>query len=507
MLTKQYRQTKYPPLFFQQNDAQQQTVGYDPATEGNFRDWFKDRPILGAGARFRDVLNQWRNEGIPGETPLQKVGNMYATIRGNIADRRADTLGRQINFFRSIGANKLADQKQQQYDTLVTRANQPGHGYNPPGYNPPGYDPPSYNPPRYNGPGYNPPRHNGPGYNPPRYNRPRHNGPGYNPPQWSDPSQPSPVGSQFKDWFDKFRTPPGYDDFTKAIGDVDPNAIPEYTPIADKYFGDVGKTSTVGQYYAGTEKGALDTLNRLQNTTMEQFGQNVADLVKQWTPQDTELDKAINEQYLKAVRGELTDPNSQYYQAQNKLIDRAIQDEQNRMRMELGSKRGIGSGRAGMIAQDLSQRALDKKIGMLSELQKAQMEAADNRSLALKQLQRDLIGTASGAALGKMGRESEAAQAALSHAYNMGQLQAEQVKTMMQDAMNRINAAIQQQEIALKKAGLYGDASQLSAKYNIELGGLINNLLSTLFAPDSGILRKPKKDNQLLDIMLGYLGN
>ena len=457
MLTKQYRQTKYPPLLFQQNDAQQQTVGYDPATEGNFRDWFKDRPILGAGARFRDVLNQWRNEGIPGETPLQKVGNMYATIRGNIADRRADRLGRQINFFRSIGANKLADQKQQQYDTLVTRANQPGQGYNPP--------------------------------------------------QWSDPSQPSPVGSQLKDWFDKFRTPPGYEDFTKAIGDVDPNAIPQYTPIADKYFGDVGKTSTVGQYYAGTEKGALDTLNRLQNTTMEQFGQNVADLVKQWTPQDTELDKAINEQYLKAVRGELTDPNSQYYQAQNKLIDRAIQDEQNRMRMELGSKRGIGSGRAGMIAQDLSQRALDKKIGMLSELQKAQMEAADNRSLALKQLQRDLIGTASGAALGKMGRESEAAQAALSHAYNMGQLQAEQVKTMMQDAMNRINAAIQQQEIALKKAGLYGDASQLGAKYNIELGGLINNLLSTLFAPDSGILRKPKKDNQLLDIMLGYLGN
>lgn len=166
----------------------------------------------------------------------------------------------------------------------------------------------------------------------------------------------------------------------------------------DNYFDDLEKSgSPFGGRYAGEEMDMMQNLNRLGNKEYSsELGGNVQNLLKDIQGTKSDVGKAADANVIAAMGGNLTDPDSQYYQAVSKQYDTAGDDAMRRVREAAGQQRGIGGGRLNRQLAETGQRISDQKMAELSGLQKSMADQGLGYATTERGQDIDLTQTAAG---------------------------------------------------------------------------------------------------------------
>jgi len=168
--------------------------------------------------------------------------------------------------------------------------------------------------------------------------------------------------SNYRDQFIYYSDPDQmqkWKDSADAISGVDT----KYTgPTSTNVMGDVkpGEESVVGKYYSGTENKMTDTANDLMGTDASALGDSINTLTSKLQEGKTGTELAADAQTEAALKGNLTDADSEWYQNQSKVIDQAAQEQLDELDKQI-CLGGSGAGKANQLKNDVLTKARQEK--------------------------------------------------------------------------------------------------------------------------------------------------
>jgi len=167
--------------------------------------------------------------------------------------------------------------------------------------------------------------------------------------------------------------------------------------------GDVGKKAGPGALDA--IKGVGDAIFKPGSTSQGQFDES-GKLIEA-AKGGTDLGNTVDAQLQKALNGELTDANSEYFKNQTALMDKSSADAKNKMLENMSWGGQTGGGTEARAMMDMNQNLAMNKNNLLAGLQKQQATEAlsragqlDANQLNLAQLGLSRDSAAAGADLG-----------------------------------------------------------------------------------------------------------
>lgn len=185
----------------------------------------------------------------------------------------------------------------------------------------------------------------------------------------------------------------------------DGTKINKYDNVLGKFFDDKtgtenilnddGTISTVakspyGSRYSGYETSGLNSLQDWQDNAAGNITGNISSFRSALSTDETALDKALNEQYTAAARGELTAPGSQKYQALKDQMDINARDARTAMKKELGWGQKLNSGQQVLQTQDFERKLAADKNAALTDIQMKIAEQAPSWAIQNKSLLNDV---------------------------------------------------------------------------------------------------------------------
>jgi hypothetical protein len=240
--------------------------------------------------------------------------------------------------------------------------------------------------------------------------------------------------------------------------------------------------SRVSGAYGNEETDALGNFNRLgQAGRSGVIGDEVVDLRNKLRTGNTAIDNAVAEQDYRAITGQLTDPQSQWYQAQKALLDVNSEDEKRKVLEGLSTSRGIGGGRHDMMLRKLAENQTAQKNAYLATAQKDSEASARANQIALKGLENDILKSAIDVAKTGNQTELEANKATSDYVMNAASQNTQRMAQNLQQSLANMDQQYKSKMLELEKSKNYGDMAKWQNEYDTQRQALLTSQIKTMF--------------------------
>ena len=196
------------------------------------------------------------------------------------------------------------------------------------------------------------------------------------------------------------------------------NMSGDYLTGNTDYFQDIKDNGPFGGRYSGREEAALGGLSGAGAS----LGGDVMALRGQLQNQKGGLERQMERNYGQALRGGLTNPDSQAFRAQSAIIDRERGDALDEFRNQMGASRGLGSGQFGKGVGKIITRGEQDKMNALTQMQQATAARADTFLSSNKAANNQVLGMAADLAKAGRGFGIQGQSQILGHINNAGNM-------------------------------------------------------------------------------------
>jgi len=146
-----------------------------------------------------------------------------------------------------------------------------------------------------------------------------------------------------------------------------------YGQQAEDYFRDIeGNKGVMGKDYSPYEQQMLKQLGNVG----QNLGGDVKNIMGQIGVDKSKGGQLVDQQLIKAMQGELLDPDSQWLEAQQAVYEDMMDDAMQGVKEEMGAQRGIGGGRMMEMQHDVGQDMANQMMAHLTDIQKSYADVA-----------------------------------------------------------------------------------------------------------------------------------